>query len=212
MALNWFLPKSEQFFDYFKAGAQNALDISKAFAALLENYTNVEQQVRHIRDLEQSGDDIYHQVSHALTQTFMTPLDRDDIMLIAGRLDDFVDAIEDAARRMWLYRVSEPTQYAKDLAKLIVAQANLLVITMPLLENNKNSQEVIKRSKEIKVLEDQADEVMNLVHADLYDEALDVKSLIRAMRWGELYQYLEDATDRAQDVANTLEAIALKHA
>jgi uncharacterized protein len=212
MALHWFLPKNERFFDYFKAGAQNALDISKAFAALLENYSNVEQQVRHIRDLEQLGDDIYHQVSNALTQTFMTPLDREDIMLIAGRLDDFVDAIEDAARRMWLYRITEPTQYAKDLAKLIIAQANLLVTTMPLLENNKNSEEVIKRSKEIKRLEDEADEVMNLVHADLYDDASDVKSLIRAIRWGELYQYLEEATDRAQDVANTLEAIALKHA
>ncbi len=212
MALARFLPKNERFFDYFKAAAQNALEMAKAFSELLENYTNVEQKVRHIRDLEQRGDDIYHQVSNALTQTFMTPLDREDIVLIAGRLDDFVDGIEDAARRMWLYRIPEPTQHAKDLAKLIVAQAELLVNTMPLLENNKNSTEVIKRSKEIKRLEDEADEVMNQVHADLYDDATDIKTLIRSIRWGELYQYLEDATDRAQDVANTLEAIALKHA
>jgi uncharacterized protein len=212
MALARFLPKNERFFDYFKSGAQNALEMAKAFSDLMHNYSDVEQKVRRIRDLEQQGDDIYHQVSNALTQTFMTPLDREDIVLIAGRLDDFVDGVEDAARRMWLYRITEPTQHAKDLAKLIVGQAELLVSTMPLLENNKNSQEVIKKSKEIKRLEDEADEIMNEVHGDLYDDAKDIQSLIRSIRWGELYQYLEDATDRAQDVANTLEAIALKHA
>lgn len=212
MALARFLPKNERFFDYFKSAAQNSLEMAKAFSDLMDNYTDVEKKVRRIRDLEQQGDDIYHQVSNALTQTFMTPLDREDIVLIAGRLDDFVDGIEDAARRMWLYRISEPTQHAKDLAKIIVSQAELLVKTMPLLQNNKNSTEVINRSKEIKRLEDDADEIMNQVHGDLYDDATDIKTLIRSIRWGELYQYLEDATDRAQDVANTLEAIALKHA
>lgn len=212
MALARFLPKNERFFDYFQAAANNALETAKAFAALLETYSDVERKVRHIRDLEQAGDDIYHQISNALTQTFMTPLDRDDIVLLAGRLDDFVDAIEDAARRMWLYRIAKPSEHAKAMSRFIVKQAELLVTTIPLVESSKNSGETIRLALEIKRLEDQADEEMNHVLADLYDDATDIKSLIAAIRWGELYEYLEEATDRAQDVANTLEAIALKHA
>lgn len=212
MALTRFLPKNERFFDYFQAAAKNALEMAKAFAALLENYTDVEGKVQQIRNLEQVGDDIYHQISNALTQTFMTPLDRDDIVLLASRLDDFVDAIEDAARRMWLYRTAKPTEHAKAMARILVKQAELLVKAIPLVENSKNSQEAIKLALEIKRLEDQADEEMNQVLADLYDDATDVKSLIAAIRWGELYEYLEEATDRAQDVANTIEAVALKHA
>jgi uncharacterized protein len=212
MALARFLPKNERFFDYFNAAVANAKDIAKAFAALLENYTDVERKVQQIRDLEQVGDDIYHQISNALTQTFMTPLDREDIVLLASRLDDFVDAIEDAARRMWLFRTAQPTEHAKVMARIIAKQAELLVTAIPLVEASKNSAEAIKLAVEVKRLEDEADEEMNRVLADLYDDATDVKSLVAAIRWGELYEYLEEATDRAQDVANTIEAIALKHA
>ncbi len=89
--------------------------------------------MQQIRDLEQVGDDIYHQISNALTQTFMTPLDREDIVLLASRLDDFVDAIEDAARRMWLFRTAKPTEHAKVMATIIAKQAELLVTAIPLL-------------------------------------------------------------------------------
>lgn len=212
MALTRFLPKNERFFDYFQAAANNARDISKAFADLLNNYTDVERKVQNIRDLEQVGDDIYHQISNALTQTFMTPLDREDIVLLASRLDDFVDAIEDAARRMWLFRTARPTEHAKVMARIIAKQAELLVTAIPLVESSKNSEEAIRYAVEVKRLEDEADEEMNKVLADLYDDATDIKSLVAAIRWGELYEYLEEATDRAQDVANTIEAIALKHA
>ncbi len=212
MALTRFLPKNERFFDYFRSAAANAKDISQAFADLLDNYSDVERKVQHIRDLEQVGDDIYHQISNALTQTFMTPLDREDIVMLASRLDDFVDAIEDAARRMWLFRTAKPTEHAKVMARLIGKQAELLVTAIPLVENSKNSSEAIRQAMEVKRLEDEADEEMNRVLADLYDEATDIKSLVLAIRWGELYEYLEEATDRAQDVANTIEAIALKHA
>ena len=127
-------------------------------------------------------------------------------------MDDFVDAIEDAAKRLWLYRIPAPTEQAIQMGKIIAAQAKLLTVAVPLVEKNHDSAELLLRAKEIKQLESQADDIMDQAASSLYDNASDIKTLVSAIRWGELNQFLEDATDRAQDVASALESIALKNA
>jgi uncharacterized protein len=210
--LTRFLPKNERFFDHFRAQAAVALETALAFQDLLENYTDVERKVRAISALEHKADEVGHTISNALTQTFITPLDREDIVLLSGRMDDFVDAIEDAAKRLWLYRIPAPTEQAIQMGKIIAAQAKLLTIAVPLVEKNQDSAALLARAKEIKKLESEADDIMDQAASSLYDDASDIKTLVSAIRWGELNQFLEDATDRAQDVASALESIALKNA
>src|SRR5438876_11367541 len=135
MALARFLPRNERFFEYFQKAAENAAAVARVLEDLLEDYTDVERKVRLARDLEHRGDEITHQIFDALNRTFVTPLDREDISDLAGRLDDFVDAIEEAVRRTWLYRIDAPTEHARFLARIIGEQAELISSSVPLLEN-----------------------------------------------------------------------------
>ncbi len=187
-------------------------EIAQALVGLLENYSDVENKVRAIKDLEHKGDDVATRVTAGLQTTFVTPIDREDIVMIAARLDDFIDAVEEAARKMWLYKIEAPTKQAKAMAHIIAKQAKLMVSAMPLIEDNKHSSELIRQSAAIRLLEDEADKIVDSARAHLFDGATDVPSMVRCIRWGELYEHLEDATDRAQDVARSLEDIALKNA
>ena len=207
-----FLPKNEKFYGYFGEAAQIGDEIAKAFVDLVENYSDVERKVKAIRDIEHRADEVAGRISEALTQTFVTPIDREDIVLLSTQLDDFIDAIEEAARRMWLYRLEQPSQHTRAMAQVIAKQARALMEAMPLLEDFSKSSALLQKVKEVKQLEDQADALMDQADTALYDGVSDVKQMIAATRLGELYQYLEDATDRAKDVAKALEGITLKHA
>jgi len=212
MVLARFLPRNERFFDYFRDAASNAREVAQLLVEMLENYDDVERKVRRMRDLERRGDEITHQIFNALNRTFVTPLDREDISNLASRIDDFVDYIEETARRMWLYRIDLPTEPARMLARIIVEQAVLIGEAIPYLSNLKESETLLRFVVDINRLEDEADDILNNALAVLYDGAADIPTLIKAIRWGELYQNLEVATDRGEDVANTLEGIVLKNA
>lgn len=210
--LNRFLPRNERFFDYFAQAAQVADQTARALLELVEHFSDVERKVRAIRDLEHRGDEISRQVSQALTQTFVTPIDREDIIELSGRLDDFIDTLEEAARRMWLYRIEKPTPLTRQMAQVIARQARLLAESIPLLEGFKRNDELLAKIRQVEELEDEGDALMDQASSGLFDQVKEVRELVAAIRWGELYQYLEDATDRAQDVARSLKNIVLKHA
>jgi predicted phosphate transport protein (TIGR00153 family) len=212
MVLARFLPRDERFFDFFRQAAQNAADVAEVLCDLLADYRDVEDKVRRVRDLERQGDEITHQIFKALYSTFVTPLDREDIADLAGRLDDFVDAIEEATRRIRLYRIDQPTEHARRLARIIAQQAHILSKTVPLLESRKQWDKVLQCSIEINRLEGEADGVLDQALTEQFDGVSEITGLIKAMRWGEIYQHLEDAADRAEDLADTLERIVVKNA
>ncbi|GHO96668.1 hypothetical protein KSF_067160 [Reticulibacter mediterranei] len=211
MVLARLLPNDKRFFDYFRKDVDNALEVAQCLHDLLENYTEVERKTRRVRDLEHQGDEITHQIFDALNRTFVTPFDRDDITILAGRLDDFVDAIEEATRRIWLYRIDEPTQGARVLARIISDQASLFACSVPLLEHKKEWKRLLRCTIDINRLENEADEILGRALSGMFDGAEDVRGIIKGIRWGEIYQHLEDATDRAENVANTLERIVVKN-
>jgi uncharacterized protein Yka (UPF0111/DUF47 family) len=212
MVLARFLPQDEHFFDYFQDAASNAAEVAQAMRDLLDQYSDVERKARRVRDLEHRGDEISHKIFDALNRTFVTPLDREDITDLTGRLDDFVDAIEEAVRRIWLYRIEEPTEHARLLGRIVSEQGVLLASTVPHLGNRKQWDHMLQCAIDIKRLENEADEVLDKALATLFEGVEDVRELIKAIRWREIYQDLEDATDRAEDVANTLERIVVKNA
>ena len=212
MVLAHFLPHDERFFDYFHDAVSNANEVAKALTDLLDHYVEVERKARRVRDLEHRGDEIIHQIFNALNRTFVTPLDREDIADLASRIDDFVDAIEEAVKRIWLYHIDEPTEDARLLARIIGEQATLIVDTVPHLQNRREWDHLRECLIEINRLEGEADDVLDRALMELFNGVSDIGGLIKAIHWGEIYQRLEDATDYAEDVADTLERIVVKNA
>jgi predicted phosphate transport protein (TIGR00153 family) len=141
-----------------------------------------------------------------LNQTFITPFDREDIHRLTSSLDDVLDFVNAAAVRMTLYRITSPPPAAADLAKLIVRQAEELSAGVSLLETN---QKVLDHCVEVNRLENEADRVSRKAIAELFEREKDPIQLIKIK---ELYEVLETATDKAEDAANVLEAVALKSA
>lgn len=178
MVLARFLPQDERFFEYFQRVASNAAEVAQELYNLLDDYTEVERKTRRVSDLEHLGDEITHQIYDALNRTFVTPLDREDITDLAGRIDDFVDAIEHAARRIWLYRIDEPTEYACTLARIINEQGKLIATTVPHLEHRQQWKHMLQCTIDIQRLENEADDVLDQAVMNQFNDTTDIASLI----------------------------------
>lgn len=203
-----FLPKSNKFFDLFEEGAANLVEIAKLFRELVEKWEDVENKVREISELEHKGDDVVHRIMANLHSTFITPLDREDITALANALDDVVDFIDAAADNMMLYRVDHPTPGALELANVIVEAANEVERAMPSLRHRAELGQMLARCVELNRLENEADRIMRRSVGELFQDSTNVINIIK---WREIYELMESATDRCEDVANVLEAVALKH-
>jgi uncharacterized protein Yka (UPF0111/DUF47 family) len=130
---------------------------------------------------------------------------------LASALDDVIDWAEEASRRLQLYKLEDPTALAKKLARVLVDQTEQLVKAMPLIETTKTASRLEEVTREIHRLENEGDDLFAEALAHLYDDAHEIPTLVRAIRWGDIYQVLESATDKAEHVAVVLNNIALKH-
>ncbi len=206
------IPHEERFFDLFNRSADTVLEGANVLLDLLTNYEDVERKARRLRDLEHDGDEITHEVFRMLNRTFVTPLDREDISMLAGWLDDVLDWIEEVARRLRVYKLGRPNTLARRFAQLILEQAQAIAQVVPLLEHVKESQEIQRGIAEIHRLENEADDLLLEALGGLYDNVGDIPTLIAAMRWGDIYEILEAATDKAEGVAIAIESIVVKQA
>jgi predicted phosphate transport protein (TIGR00153 family) len=212
MVLSRFLPRDEQFFDQFQESADNASEVTKVLVDVVANGPDRSRNVHQLRDLEHRGDEITHRIFSALNSTFVTPLDREDIRDLAVKLDDLVDGAEEAGKRLVLFRLEGEKDVATLLARILHEQTLMLAKAMPLLANvSKHGVEIRRLVLETHRLENEADDTLNQALEVLYDGVTEVPDLISQMRWGEICGLLEDATDRAEDVADVLEGIYLKN-
>lgn len=213
MVLKRFLPQNEEFFGHFRHGAENALEVAKLLNEIFADEADMERKVRRLQDLEHRGDEITHRLFSALNSTFVTPMDREDIAGLASEIDEFVDEMEEVGKRLWLYKLGAGTETSRLLTRILVEQAEHVERAMGLLEEvSKHGREVREHAVEIHRLENEADDVLNNALATLYEDVTEVPALIHAMHWGELYGLLEDATDRAEDIGDRLEAAVAKYA
>ena len=213
MVLTRFLPQNEKFYEHFQDAATNALEVAQLLNEIFANGEDIERKVRRLHDLEHRGDEITHRVFSALNSTFVTPMDREDIAGLAGELDEFVDMMDEAGRRLWLYKLSDTTEPSRLLIRILMEQANLIETAMTHLPELGKQRVVLKQhAVELHRLENEADDSLNNALATLYDGVTEVPALIRSLRWGELYGLLEDATDRAEDIGDRLEGIVAKYA
>jgi uncharacterized protein len=209
MAKLSFLPREGRFFILFKESADNAAATALLLKDLVDNWSNVEAKVESVIGLEHKGDGVTHEIIALVNRTFVTPFDREDIALLAHSLDDIVDFIEAAADAMNLYKIESPTQRARELADILVQTTREVQLAIHELSQKVNLKQILSRSVEINRLENNADKVYREALAELFRDSKDIPYIIK---WREIYEYMETATDRCEDVANALEGVALKYA
>jgi len=203
------IPRETKFYDLFEKSAGNLVVAAGKLVDLFDAYEDVEAKVKRIKDLEHEGDAITHEIMQSLHRTFVTPIDREDIARLANSMDDVMDFIDAAARTAFLYHIAQPTERARELASIILKVTYKLNEVMPLLRRRNQFKQLLQQCVEINRLENEADDVHHAALADLFDDTRDVRIIIK---WREIYEHLESATDRGEDVANVLEAVVLKHA
>ena len=204
-----FIPREHKFFDLFEKSAHNMVKAAQVLKEMVDTWEDIGKSADEITDLEHKGDTITHEIMAQLNRTFVTPFDREDIALLAHSLDDVIDFIYAAATRMLTYKIDHSTPRAKELAEIIVQAAVEVEKVIPQLRNRAELKKVLPRCVEINRLENAADEVFRSALTELFDETKDVAQIIK---WREIYEHMESATDRCEDVSNVLEGVALKYA
>ena len=204
-----FMPREDKFFDLFEESARNSVKAAHKLQEMVDTWENVAEKVKEIGEMEHEGDTIIHQIMEQLHRTFVTPFDREDIAQLANSLDDITDFIQAAADAMYIYKVNRPGQSARDLSHIIVQAATEVEQSLPQLRHRAKLKQILDRCVEINRLENCADEVFRSAMAELFTNTTDITEIIK---WREIFEYMESATDRCEDVADVLEGVALKHA
>ncbi len=203
------MPREGRFFDFFIAHADQLVLGAIELKALMGNVADLPLRKRNIESIEHAADKITQQTMQLLHQTFITPLDRDEIHQLITRMDDILDLMEDASQCMHLYDIHTVTDETRKLAEICLESTERVRDAVKLLPNMKNSDKILENCKHIDRLESDADHVMRTAMAKLFREEADTRQLFKMK---ELYQLLESVTDRCQDVANIIEGIVLENA
>lgn len=200
------IPREEAFFDLFKKAAHNMIEGSRLLKEMMENFHDPVQQAKRIKDVEHVGDAITHDIVLRLNQTFITPIDREDIHDLASALDDILDVSEAIADRFVLYKVTKPTDMAIKLADILYNASVAVGCGVDRLGMAHPA--VTECGVQVNSLENEADRVSRDAISALFEKENDPMVVIKLK---EIYEGFEAGTDRCEDVANILERIALKH-
>jgi len=200
------LPKEEKFFDLLESSAKNLLKGAEALQDLVHDYVDVERKLKRIKDIEHQGDDIIHDIMDKLDKTFITPIDREDIHILASELDDVLDAIEGIASRLYNFKIPEPTPECVRLVNIIYQGVQQIEKAISDLEHFDNLRPFCI---EINSLENEADQISQQMIGKLLDEEPDWR---KAIKWKEIYGRLETAADHCENIADAIESVVVKSA
>jgi predicted phosphate transport protein (TIGR00153 family) len=209
--LQYFVPKDRKFYPLFEQASANLVAISNVLVELMVAPTTEKRNVivRQIEKLEHVGDEITHQIFQEVGKTFITPFDREDIQRLASVLDDVLDYIHGAAKRIELYRIEEIHPSMVKLAELIQQSGLELNTAISNLRNMRNVQKIRESLVRVNSLENHADDIFDNAVARLF---MDEKDAIQIIKIKEILSALETATDKCEDVANVIESIMVKAA
>lgn len=201
------IPKEEKFFEMFRQMGTIITEGAEQLKQMLDDYSDPQASQRMIKDIEHKGDNQTHLIIKTLNKTFITPLDREDIYSLASKLDDIIDLIDASAQRFVMYNVEKPTPEAQQLAFIILKSCQ--TVERALKHLGGKFDDVNDCCVEINALENEADRVCREAISRLFDEEKDPINLIK---WKEIYETLEKATDKCEDAANIMESVVVKHA
>ncbi len=204
--LQRFMPPEEGFFDLFAKQADNVVIGAKALQQMLSHYTGVPEQVQSVKAIEHEGDEITHAIFTKLNQTFITPFDREDIHELCSQIDDVIDLVDAAASRFVLYRVDAVREGTLDLVKVLVSATTEVSAAVHSLSS---PEKALKHCIEINRYENESDRICRTLIAQLFDEE---KDPVQIIKWKEIFEVIETAVDKCEDVANVIEGVILKSA
>ncbi|HEY7356991.1 MAG TPA: DUF47 family protein [Ktedonobacterales bacterium] len=203
------IPREDKFYRLFGQAAANVLRGAELLSDLLHNFTDVATKVKMIQATEHEGDALTHEIFEQLNRTFVTPLDREDIAAIAKALDDVLDFIEASADAFQLYDISEPTPAAIELGELILQATQQVHAAILAMHNlRKQAAKIREAVVEINRLENVADQAYRGAMSSLFRQA----DAVLMIKWKQVYDYLEEATDLCEDVGDVLQGVMLKNA
>jgi uncharacterized protein len=197
--------RDRQFFDLFEEAGGNILRAARLLEEMLDDFPEHSELAREILICEQEGDRITHDIIQRLNQTFVTPIDREDIHELSSALDDVVDYTEEVADYLGLYKIEAPMAQAQDLAKVLHSAARQIAEAMPRL---RGFRDISHYTVEINRLENDGDRIVREAIASLFDTGIDPMVVIR---WKDIFERLEEAIDATEHVANILEGIVIKN-
>jgi uncharacterized protein len=198
-------PRDREFFDLFEEAGGNILRAAGLLEEMLQDYPEKNQIARDILICEQEGDRITHDIIRRLNQTFVTPIDREDIYALASALDDIVDFTEEVADYLGLYRIEAPFEQSQRMARVLHQAARQIDQALPRL---RGFQDISHYTVEINRLENDGDRIVREAMAALFDDGIDPMVVIR---WKDIYERLENAIDATERAANILEGITIKN-
>jgi predicted phosphate transport protein (TIGR00153 family) len=205
------MPREGRFFSLFDGHAKLIVDGALALADVLRHYDNGKDRsagIKLIEDAEHGADRITHDTVQLLHTVFVTPFDRDDIHRLISRMDDVLDLIQDTAESLVLYDIQKVTPEATQLAELLLRCAERVQSAVGLMASMADAPAILKICQEIDQLESEADRVMRAAISELFRNETDVRQVIKLKA---VYEALESATDKCQDVANTIESVVLEN-
>jgi predicted phosphate transport protein (TIGR00153 family) len=203
----WIIPQEKHFFDMLEQQADVVVEGADALMDMVTKFDHVADKRDKIKEIEHKGDNIVHEVSEALTRTFVTPIDQEDISKLTSRLDDILDYIEAASHRMWSYEIKSVPPDMVKLTEIIVKGAREVNHAVKDLRNFKSKNEIIAHCIEINRLENQGDDITHAAVADLFKK-YDAVTIIKLK---EIYEYLEEATDKCEDAADVIKDVFMKN-
>lgn len=203
------LPKQESFFDLFEKQVKMVDEGAKTLSDLMSHYANVEDVAFKLKTLEHDADELAHEIIRKLNTTFVTPLDREDIHALASALDDILDYIEAAVDRMLLYEIDKPTESATKLAKILAEATEVIVQAVSHLRDMRDNEPIREACVAVNRLENRGDQTNRAALAELFQMH---DRPMEALKWREIYDHIETAIDKCEDVADILESTVLKNA
>ena len=201
--------KEDIFYDLFDGTMEKALEAANALVELLEDYTDVEAKIAHLKEIEHECDLHVHKVLKALNASFVTPIDREDIYMVAKEMDNIVDTIEEVANRFVLFHVTSIREEAKVMSHLIVECVFELKCLVNELRRMKKSKILKEKVIEVNRIENVGDVVYRNAIKSLFENETNA---IEVIKWKQIFELMEASLDSCEDVANIIEGVIMKHA
>jgi predicted phosphate transport protein (TIGR00153 family) len=201
------IPKEEKFFQMFQDMGGLIVEGARLLKEMLDDYSDPVASQKAIKAVEHRGDQQTHDIIKKLNTSFITPFDREDIYSLAGALDDILDLIDASAQRFVMYNVEATTAEARELAFLILQGAETINRALAVIGGK--LEPIAEYCVQINAMENEADRVSREAVSRLFDEE---KDPIQLIKWKEIYETLEKATDKCEDAANILESVVVKNA
>ena len=199
-------PKNEQFFDLFALSASNIRVAAEQLLNMVQDFSDVEEKAKRLRDVESEGDTLTHNIIEYLNSSFITPFDREDIHDLASKLDDVMDFIDNTANRMIAYKFDAPPPEMGAISDVLLRQAGVL---KEAVDNLRQTDHILAKCIEIHSLENEGDRIFHQGITRIFGSMTDPIELIKHK---DLLETVEKATDKCEDAANVLETIMIKNA